>query len=62
MGEECWAAAAVGCFLPFREVLLMLTRQKATTLILGLKKKILPRFESSALALDLSVCVLSLLF
>lgn len=37
-GEEHWAAAAVGCFLPFR-VLLMLTRQKATTLISGLKKK-----------------------
>lgn len=49
-----WAAAAVSCFLPFREVLLMLTRQKATTLILSLKKKIQPRFESSMLALDLS--------
>lgn len=49
MGEECWAAAAVGFFLPFREVLLMLTRQKATTLLSGLKKtqNILPRFESS---------------
>lgn len=38
-GEECWAAAAVGLLLPFREVLLTLTRQKATTLISGLKKK-----------------------
>lgn len=63
-GEERWAAAAVGLLLPFREVLLTFTRQKATILISGLKKKknMLPSFESNTLALDLRLCVLSLLF
>lgn len=63
MDEESWAAAAVGFCLPLREVLLMLTRRKSTPFS-GLKRKknVLPSFKSKTFALDLLLCVLSLLF